>query len=311
MLEYTKNFGLKLALGEKLMWSSPSYRDWVRKKKDNSRNVIYKKIYSIIEPVIMKYQGEENKEVPQEFYQNPGNIWIFWNSGYQGMPDIVRICYHRLLEIAEESNTVVNLLSDDNYADYVNIPSKIVGGIDSRRFPTQLSNIIRHGVLAKYGGLWIDANYFVSTKFPTEWIYPEHSGTIKRLYLDNAIPHWGKWSSSVLFAPPGCVTNRFMYDAYLFYFNQYTLPIDYTMQAHMLTIAYDCFDAVKEDIDSLPDTPNWKHLSDIVNERYDCSIFEEYCNDFPLHKLTHKKLYQKRDENGNITVYGYLVEKYL
>lgn len=310
MFYYSKRFGITNAIKVAIYWRNKKYRDWIREKKDNSRNPIYKMTYKIIEPIVNEYKNESNECVDEKFYFSPGNVWVFWNSGYDNMPEIVKVCYHRLKELEKKQNIIVHLLSDDNYQEYVKIPSQIVNKIDTEKYPTQISNIIRHGLLAQYGGLWLDANYFVSKEIPLEWIYPKGAGTIKRSYLSDIIPHWGRWSSSVLFSTPGSVANRFMYDAYIFYYSHYDIPVDYTMQAQMLTIAYDYFPAVKKDIDSLPDTPPWKKLSDIVNQTYDENKYKEYCDSFPIHKITHKRNYEKVTKNGKITLYGYLVDKY-
>ncbi|MDD6432621.1 MAG: capsular polysaccharide synthesis protein [Lactobacillaceae bacterium] len=90
-------------------------------------------------------------------------VWICWMQGMTNAPAIVNKCYYSINKNLSEKRII--LLTNDNYKQYVTFPDyidrKIKNGTITK---THLSDLIRIELLTKYGGTWIDATVFCSTK---------------------------------------------------------------------------------------------------------------------------------------------------
>ena len=86
-------------------------------------------------------------------------IWWCWLQGLESAPPIVKACY-RSLKIL---NMKVNIITSDNYDQYVNIPTYILdkwkAGIIS---DAHFSDLLRLELLTSRGGIWVDATVFVT-----------------------------------------------------------------------------------------------------------------------------------------------------
>ena len=101
-------------------------------------------------------------------------IWTMWWQGEDAAPELVESCINRMRQMAGSAELVV--IDSRNYKKYVELPSDIVtkqqnGEIGMAHF----SDVVRVGVLAQNGGLWIDSTMWVDTPIPenafTDLIY--------------------------------------------------------------------------------------------------------------------------------------------
>ena len=90
----------------------------------------------------------------------PKTIWFLWLQGLDKAPSIVSKCYESW--VRHNPGWEIIFLDENNLPDYITIkPMQIT---------TQaLSDIIRINLLAKYGGIWVDATCFC-TKPLDSWI---------------------------------------------------------------------------------------------------------------------------------------------
>jgi mannosyltransferase OCH1-like enzyme len=116
---------------------------------------------------LQKYKYVLNQ--PLEIFDavNPcaGKIWICWLQGIAHAPHIVQKCVHSIT--SHHPNNEVILLDSANIPQYIAVPDYITkkwrAGIISH---THYSDIVRIFLLAKYGGVWIDATTFLFDKIP-------------------------------------------------------------------------------------------------------------------------------------------------
>lgn len=101
--------------------------------------------------------------------QNPcDTIWVCWWQGEDQMPPLVRVCYKSILKHCGNHNVV--LLTKDNYSEYVDISPIILDKFSKGRMSvTNLSDVIRANILAKRGGLWLDAAIYVTKPVDDFW----------------------------------------------------------------------------------------------------------------------------------------------
>lgn len=90
-------------------------------------------------------------------------VWQFWNSGYDNIPEGIRICIDRTQLVAKKSGFDYILITDDNIGNYLYLPDFIMEKYNSGKITKpHFSDILRMALLAKYGGLWIDATYYLN-----------------------------------------------------------------------------------------------------------------------------------------------------
>lgn len=81
----------------------------------------------------------------------PKTIWFLWLQGLETAPLVVKKCYASWIEHNKDWKIV--LLTADNIKDYVSL--------SIRQMTKQaFSDVLRINLLAKYGGVWVDATCF-------------------------------------------------------------------------------------------------------------------------------------------------------
>jgi hypothetical protein len=80
-------------------------------------------------------------------------IWVYWAHGELAMPPIASACLRELRRRNPASSVV--LLDDSTVGQYVDIPSWVYERIFNNK--THFSDILRVSLLARYGGIWMDA----------------------------------------------------------------------------------------------------------------------------------------------------------
>jgi hypothetical protein len=93
-------------------------------------------------------------------------IWIFWDTGYDAAPELVRVCIDSW--IIRNPTWKVVVLDRPALANYVGLAELI----DGRRRDITIqkhSVLIRVALLQQYGGVWVDATVFCSKPLDT-WL---------------------------------------------------------------------------------------------------------------------------------------------
>ena len=81
----------------------------------------------------------------------PKRIWMLWFQGAEGMPWLVRRCYESWIEC--NPSWEIMLLSEANLNQYVDLDYSNLSYLGK----AALADLIRLELLAKYGGVWVDA----------------------------------------------------------------------------------------------------------------------------------------------------------
>ena len=107
------------------------------------------------------YSGiiDESRNILDASQDAERRIWVFWYQGEESMPVLVKSCYRQLTAY----NDNVTLITQDNVSSYLSVPETIMERVGKGTFsPTHLSDLIRTLLLAKYGGLWVDATVWTA-----------------------------------------------------------------------------------------------------------------------------------------------------
>jgi len=119
----------------------------------------------------------------------PKIIWSFWDS--DEIPDFITKCTDSWKEFNPDWK--INMITKNSLKDYVG--EEEANNIINWKFndsPQRFSDLVRLSVIAKFGGLWLDASIVCFKSF--DWIYEEKSDSIvfsiKELSTDPTIESW-------------------------------------------------------------------------------------------------------------------------
>ena len=107
-------------------------------------------------------------------------IWQLWWQGIEAAPVIVRRCMESVAESCPDYE--INVLSGDDYMQYVDVPADILRKIERGGEVAHISDYIRIALLAKYGGVWIDATIFMTDNIPDD--------IVDSMFFAPVLPYW-------------------------------------------------------------------------------------------------------------------------
>ncbi len=234
-------------------------------------------------------------------------IWMCWWQGIDNAPEIVKACIESVRRNAAGREVIV--ITDENLKDYVDIPKwildKVDAGIASR---TNLSDLLRLSLLARYGGIWLDATFFCCHPLASD-VYSAPLFSIKRPdYLHGSIAS-GYFAGYSL----GCdEAHRFVFaaarDLFLEYWRQSNYLIDYLLVDYLIVMAQrHCPDIATAFAAIKPNNPACDELFKVLGESFDASKWAVLSKSTDLFKLTWKQDFF-RTKDGSLTAYGMLLD---
>lgn len=239
-------------------------------------------------------------------------IWIYWAQGWDNPPLHVEFCKNSVLKNANGRNVI--LISDENYRDYVDIPDYIEHKKKEGKITiTHFSDILRFSLLADYGGLWLDASMFVMRPLE-DHIYKKNFYTIKlkRDFTNNNIISKCRWTVSCI----GAANKN--YELFIlgrnFFFNYWkkeTMLINYFWMDYFIDIILRENSKIKNDLQEI-DYINqgiYELFNDINSSNLNLLKKEIYLKT-DIYYLSWKKEYKKQID-GEKTIYGYFIDKYI
>jgi len=236
----------------------------------------------------------------------PYPIWVVWLQGEENMPETVKICRDSLLKNADGHK--VNLITESNYAEFVDIPEyiyeKYKKGIIS---PAHFSDVLRVCLLSKFGGLWVDATIYVSEKLPSFDTFSFWTGK----WTDGCdYAKERKWTSFLLYCLPDSPFACFIKECFFKYCGENRKFVSYFLIDIFISLAYDEINIVKDLMNRVPATQ--RGMSDLyamLNSEYNEEEYKALCKEICFHKLSYKDDFKKCTKDGKQTFYGYLTQK--
>lgn len=267
--------------------------------------------------VIKRYIKKEFKDVferyrniPFEAEVNNGQeppIWVCWLQGEENMPEIVRICYKSLLK--HSASKTVNLVTAENLKEYIQVPDFVKEHLDKGKISrTHFADYIRIMLLAKFGGLWIDASVLVTGDITDETQRPFY--TVKQRVKDSIyyVSDF-RWTVSLIGCSEKCGKYMFsclnaLFDCYL---RKRTFFIDFFLFDYFIAAMYEELPAIKELIDSNEENCNSFYLLyGNLNKRYDETFMQNIAAQGKFHKMSWKQNYHETIGNNELTFFGHI-----
>lgn len=246
-------------------------------------------------------------------------IWTIWWQGEKSAPYIVKQCINSMRKHSDGHRVIV--VDKNNFKKYIKLPTYIIKRYETGKknkgnlknivmSNALLSDIIRCGLLASYGGVWADATIFFARDIDNK-IFQKNWFTLGQ---DNKcyIGH-GKWSTFFFECNKDNILLRYVFNALCEYWKNNKYYINYLMYDFFIDIACKNNLFIKNMIAS---SPNSKPLT--LNRNYNAVYNESRLEKFILEQNFHKLSYKWwidghtpiEVNKGKETVYGYLKRNY-
>lgn len=242
------------------------------------------------------------------------NIWVFWGQGEGNMPLLVKACYRQL----KHYNNNVQLVTIDNVKDYIELPRIIyekahLGNISWANF----SDIVRNTLLAKYGGLWIDATVWVKGEIPLN-----NLSKLDFFSANGAVPATSRsvrfWTSFEHNWSTWCMWSRNKNNKLFSFVSEMMISIaerekqwpDYVIQDYLIYYAYKNIPGIEEMLAQSVAIPcrNRNKLAEMMNDKFDEKRYKELIeNDF-VFKLSYRAKWKEQTIDNQQTFYGKILD---
>ncbi len=237
-------------------------------------------------------------------------IFVCWWQGFENAPEVVNVCRKSWEKNIPEELAEIHEITLQNYMDYIVFPDWIRSKVESGGITlTMLSDILRMGLLFLYGGLWMDATYYLAAPLPKEILSDRNSfytiSSPKKLWNGDIAE--GKWSINFLKLPSGHLLPQFVINAFYYYFLSNDKPVHYFMADLFIRVAYHEFPEVHELIDSCsPSQPDVLTLQDLLSETFYEEDWKQLTKETCAFKLSYKNELTETDILGRDTWWGHL-----
>ncbi len=238
-------------------------------------------------------------------------VWVCWWQGKSDMPDLVRNCIHSIESNIPRDICELHLITMDNVSDYVTFPQWIIDKYEKGIITlAMLSDILRMGLLYRYGGMWIDATYYLACPIDSSIFKSGFYTQRMESGLWKADVVQGRWAGNLIYGHKGNVLFQFALNSfYLYWFTQDKL-IDYYLIDYVVDAAYTNIEEVREQIDSCPcSQPDVMELYKLLDTPFDEGIYSELIRDTQFFKLNHRLNPKKETITGRETFYGHICGK--
>lgn len=172
-------------------------------------------------------------------------IWVMWWQGFDEIPETIKLCINSLQKNAKGHKII--FLSEFNFSEYIQLPDYILTKISTGLLSiTHISDIIRTCILAKYGGLWIDAGLFVTKPIEVNCQYKFYS---PKMNYSISVPNNNKWTVGCMYCSRNFKLFEYVRDMLFEFLEKKPSIMDYFQLDYIIKSAYLSYPDVKHIID--------------------------------------------------------------
>lgn len=228
-------------------------------------------------------------------------IWVCWWQGEQQMPDICKQCLCSVRHNAGSHPVIV--IDIDNYTQYVDMPQVIVdkhqrGLIDYTHF----ADILRCMLLARHGGIWIDATVFITRPLDSFIAIGTPFWSCRHITRYNNISRGG-WTSFFFACGKSSLLANVMADVHVAWWTTHdSLPV-YLFLDYAFAIARASLPEVCEQV-SKPPLGEMGPMGKCLDQPCTPAEWDETLHRYNFHKLTYKVPLPLCTPTDETTFYG-------
>jgi len=238
-------------------------------------------------------------------------IWTAWLQGEEAAPEPIKMTLASIRKNANGHQVIV--LTNDNIDHFVDVPQEIKEKYQRKIIiNAHYADVVRMLVLAKYGGLWLDATTMLQR--------PIDETSFSKVFYSVALPETKpsrfvsnyKWIVGILGGTPESMYLSQISSMLNAYWYDHETSIDYLVFDYLIAVLYQKDKAFSEAVDVLPRMKNYaKSLQNIMNTPYDENVMKLMAIEGQYYHITYKKNYLKKLPDGRQTMYGHFIESYL
>ena len=276
-----------------------------RKATDKKNRWIEAYLEKQLQAVLKEYEDDSDIGL----YVPDAPIWVCWWTGEDTAPPLVQRCIQSIRLNA--NGHPVHLITRENYREYLDIPDYILNKVnDGIMCVANFTDYLRFSLLAKYGGLWLDATIYCSQKLPED-IFRLPLFTCKGRTADADYYSNYRWTSFCFGGYRGNVALRFLQAAFDAYWKQNPVSIDYLLVDYIISLAYRKNPAVHRLMNELPE--NNLHRDDLQAAMNNARPAREMNHiirpETVLYKLSWRETYSKVAQDGGSSVFDYFLSE--
>lgn len=260
--------------------------------------------------IIEKYHNWQFETMPVE----EPYIWVFWGQGENNMPPLVKACYRQLTHYND--NTI--LVTLESVKKHIELPDIIFEKANTGKISwAHFSDIVRNALLAKHGGLWLDATVWVSGKIPFEKLskIEVFSANSKMQFSSRSIKFWTSfdynWST-------WCMWSKSTKNNLFSFVSEMLIAIaerekqwpDYVIQDYLIYYAYKNLPGIANMLEESKTIPCYKRneLANIMDTEFSYDKYQELITNNFVFKLSFRTNWKKETKDGKQTFYGRILE---
>ena len=212
-----KKLKRQLNVLNKIFWFGFYSKSWINYINRKKIDAVSTSLKDEVKPLLDKY-----KNVPIPDSQIGNRVWVFWYTGLDSAPSIVKKC---IAEMRKMRDVDLVFLDKDNLDKYFiwdeNIRKNFFDGVIS---VTLLTDVIRNQLMSLYGGFWFDSTILViDNNFILDHEHEQFYSVKHKDYAACTHFNSGKWSSFLSGMPKGHPLASFTYDFFVWYFSKYDI----------------------------------------------------------------------------------------
>ena len=238
-------------------------------------------------------------------------VWICSWNGEDNEPETVRRCIESVRRNIDRQKCELYIITLSNCQEYAAFSPEIIDKFNAGQInPDTLSERLRMELLYRYGGVWIDASYFVCDDRINQVIGKSGFYSLKSK-TSEGVSDIVKllWSSDFIKGDAGFPLFGFVMEAFDEYYRYKDELVKYSIIDFFIDIAYEKLETVRNAVDSVEvnnsDVNFFRHNACRL---FDMNVWSEIVKDTWLFKLDKNQQYREKNIVGRDTFYGRIIE---
>ncbi len=238
-------------------------------------------------------------------------VWVCWWQGEEDMPELVRCCVDSLKRNLPQEKTVFRLITLENCLEYVTFTETIIEKFNAGKISyTHLSDVLRAELLYRYGGMWIDATYYVTQPIDKN-IFDKTLYTLKFDSIQwSADITRGRWSANLWCTQKNNRLFQFLMEGLWCYWEMEDKPVNDCIMDYIIAVAVEELPEIQKQMEECVVSQNTVfELHECMNQKYSKERWDNILSRSVFYKLNRRFEYRKENLAGEQTMYGHLLKQ--
>lgn len=245
--------------------------------------------YQVLKDKYINNKSDDLNNLRVSYGKNCKNtIWMYWNTGEETAPKLVKKCIKAARNFAP-AGYEVRVLSEKQISKYVAIPNYILQKRKSGCIPEALfSDLLRSSLLYCYGGIWMDATCLLTDDIPSKILNSEVFFFQESIMFNNIAPT--RMSNWFIKANEGSYLLKRLLQVMFAYWREQSRPINYFIYHLSLSALKETDEIINRIFLDMPYICNMNpHLMQLSFDLpYTDMRWKNIMETSTIHKLTYK-----------------------